>query len=210
MILTDHFKLRIVQRIIGIKNENKAKAYINENEDEVIAKSIKLIVGSRILHNSFHPAIRRYNEPTFDYYINGTVIIVLNRPQEAIPTAITLYKAELEKDPIDNAYAVDFIVKIIRKNTSGIRGLNSKKEKNDKHSRHLEFMVQKMKDDLPSSALAAYIQSLEAELESSTEISKKLFNQIRELKEQNRILMNDLLYGYKKSNKCRIPDQIVK
>ncbi|MCK2000462.1 hypothetical protein MZM54_03525 [[Brevibacterium] frigoritolerans] len=209
MILTDHFKLRIVQRIIGIKNENKAKAYINENEDEVIAKSIKLIVGSRILHKDFHPAIRRYNEPTFDYYINGTVIIVLNRPQEAIPTAITLYKAELEKDPIDNAYAVDSIVKIIRRNASEIRGLNSKKEKNEKHSRHLEFTVQKLKDDLPSSGLATYIQSLEAEFASSIEISKKLWNQIRELKEQNRILMNNLLYGYKK-NICQIPNQIVK
>ncbi|MFJ7930247.1 hypothetical protein [Peribacillus sp. NPDC096448] len=59
MILTDHFKLRIVQRIIGIKNKKKQRHNISKNEAEVIAKSIELIIGSRILHDRFHPAIRR-------------------------------------------------------------------------------------------------------------------------------------------------------
>lgn len=188
MILTDHIKLRFVQRVLGIQDEFEATHYLNNNQYEVVYKIMELIAGSSLLCENFSP---NGTGEAFNYYINGTTIFVINRPQSNLPVAITLYDVEMDKDSFTNLKSMELNVKQLKQNNYQINILNSSKSKKDIRSRQLETTIDRCK---------SYLDSLEQELEKSVEDSKEDLLQIKDLKKQNREIMENLLYGYKKIN----------
>lgn len=87
--LTNHVKLRYVQRIVGISDENEAKQYLAINEAMVMEKILKMFEFATFVFQGQLGASKM--NPTSRFYLRDDVILITDTGMSKI---ITMYKVD--------------------------------------------------------------------------------------------------------------------
>jgi alpha-amylase/alpha-mannosidase (GH57 family) len=181
MEIRDHAKLRYVQRVLGIGNVKEARKYIKENEFEVAYRILEFINDSSLFYKSFAPS----RGETFDYYINGEVLIVMGREKSVV---ITLYHVTLDSKSKINSKKIREYIKQITKNNHLVKTLRIQHERQDKITSHLEYMIDRLRGEIDESKMVAF----EIERNESIEKCKELIAQNKGLRVENREMMAEM------------------
>lgn len=177
MKLSEHAKLRYVQRVIGIEDINEAKQYLNNNEYFISYKLLEFYNSSKPLYKNYAPT----RKETLDYFIKDDYLIVVNKKTEIV----TLYNMTLETEDDINQKLIKSYVKTIKNNNYRINQIEIVKRKQDQESKHLEYLIDRLKNEID-------IYKYELEFEISKEKCIKYAAEQKELRMENRKLMTEL------------------
>jgi hypothetical protein len=178
MEIRDHAKERYVQRVMGIKDIKEARKYVKENEFEVCYRLLEFINKSSVLYKSYAPT----RKETFDYYINGEVLIVMGKEKSEV---ITLYHVTLDSRNKINTMKIKKYIGKIRNNNNIINTLKGRQERQDKLSEHLEYMIDRLDGVIE-------VIEFEREMKESIEKCKELATQTKQIRMENRKMMSEM------------------
>lgn len=184
MKLTEHAKIRYVQRVLKIENEDEAKQYIKENESEVFSLMYKMYTNSTLIYKNYPPTLEAGSSQNI--YLNDNIIIITTSLDEKI---ITLYHITLDLDKDENEMK---IIKMIKEISSGEYELNSIKKANKSHGEYLKNL------NFTINYLENQLLSLNEEYEKGLAKGLEMGQQLTKRKNERWKLMNELLYGFKK------------
>lgn len=186
MEFSNHAMVRYVQRVLGIKNKEDAQEYVNRNKYMVIFKLLKFVNESKLLYDKM--TYKGSSEVT-EYRLNGDILIVIATNTN---TVITIYDIQMDLDIRENRERLREFAKKIGKNRYDLIKIDSVKKKNDIETGKIKTTIDYLERNL---------EDLKKELEGSIQISKGYVSEMVKLKDENKKLMNDIMYGFKKLNK---------
>lgn len=178
-----HVLLRYAQRVLKIENEEKAVKYVKSNLEEVCFGMMNFTNESELLIKNF--SLGGGGE-TYSYYLNKDILIVVTVNSGLV---VTLYDIKIDLDEETNLKIINEYKSTIRRNVDSVIKLESKKSNNDINSRRLESIIEYQENEL---------KRLKLELESSICKSREIISESKILKSNNKDLMSDIMYGYKK------------
>ncbi|MCM3109974.1 hypothetical protein [Lederbergia lenta] len=183
IVFSGHVLLRFVQRVIGIRNKNDAIIFLEENKFEVHYKLLKFINESETLYENFSP---EGSGETYKYFLNKDVLIVISTNSNVV---VTLYDITVDLNENQNLEKIREYARRIKRNKNEFLKKNAKKNLNDKDSRNLEFLIEYKEKE---------INVLKDELKNMIDVSKDIALQTKQLRHENRGLMQEILFGFKK------------
>lgn len=181
MILDGHVKFRFVQRIMGIEDEREVNKFIANNEYEVTHRIKDFLEESELLMENYAPG----KKDTLNFYINGEVLIIFEPNKKELRT---MYFITLDSDPKKNSQKIKQYFKSIRKNNNKIKELKIKQDKQNKISKHLEFMIEYLGEEINDTLM----NKIEKEKDESIAICKELAAQEKVLRHENRDLISEM------------------
>jgi hypothetical protein len=182
LIFTDHILLRFVQRVIGIPEKQQALKFIEQNKYEVYYKLLKLINESELLHENFSPT---GSGKTYNYRLIGDTLIVISSNGHV---AVTLYDIAIDLNEKENSETIRDYTKKIKQNYGESQRRDAKRDKINKESQKLEFLVDYTEKEL---------DKLKEQLEEQIMIGRENYQEAKRLKHENRELMTKIMYGFK-------------
>lgn len=181
MLIDGHVKFRFVQRIMGIENESEANKFIANNEFEVHYRIVEFVNNAELLIENYAPS----RKDTLDYYINNETLIIMKPNKKEL---VTLFDITLDSDSKQNTEKIRKYVKTIKRNNSEIKAINIKQVKQDVISKHLEYMINYLADDIDNYRM----ENIESDLQRSINICKEYAAQAKVLRMENRELMSEM------------------
>lgn len=139
--LTHHSKLRCVQRVFGITNEQKARVFLLDNEEKVSYKLWEMLSESKLIYENFSYDVGITN----NYYLYGDFILITASDSRML---ITLYKLKFNTKDITDNYLLNKYIKTISYNRDTIRRIKDRKKKVDSKSRSIELAIEKLKKQI--------------------------------------------------------------
>jgi hypothetical protein len=181
MIIDGHVKYRFMQRIMGIKDDREINRFISDNEFEVHYRIVEFVNNAELLIENYAPS----RKDTLDYYINGETLIVMKPKGKEL---VTLYHITLDAESKQNTEKIKHYVKTIRENNNKIKSINIKQKKRDAISKHLEYMINYLANDVDDYRMSV----IENDLKISIDTCKDFAAQAKELRMINRELMSEM------------------
>jgi hypothetical protein len=182
MLIRTHAKERYVERILKITNKKEVKEYIKNNEFEISFRIMEMLNDSELLHSSY--AVSR-GKNTYSYYVLNNLLIVVHANGKEI---ITIYDLILDAKEESNLRLIKQHIKEIKKNIQRINLKESEKSHQDKETDNIEYMIKKTREQL---------QNLESLREQSIERCKNRVHEIKQIRYENRELMENLMFGFR-------------
>lgn len=183
MVFSEHALLRFVQRVIGIKDESDALLFLENNKYEVYYKFLQMMNDSELLMKNF--TTDENGGGTYNYLLNGDTLIVTTRTN----VVVTLYDVKVDSDESLNSEILSRYARRIKRNSDEVLKIKSKKNDNDIHSRELESAIARKEKEL---------NELKSELEQAIEVGRSYATKGKDLRYENKALMEKIMYGFKK------------
>lgn len=183
MEFSHHALVRFVQRVVGIVNEEAAEKYLKNNKYEVNYKLLRFVNESKMLYDRL---TYRDSSEVFKYLINGDILVVIASNSNKV---VTLYDIKIDLDDVNNHEKLMEFTKVIRRNADKLVRKDSEKKKSELESRKLEAIIARKEQEL---------EDLRAELADSVLVSRGIVSEIRDLKRENKDLMEQIMFGFKK------------
>lgn len=185
MIFSDHVLLRFIQRVIGIKEETEALSYLENNKYEVYYKLLRLINKSEILYKNFSPSSSKVGE-TYTYLLYKDILTVVSVNKNVV---VTLYDITVDIDESRNIEKIRKYAKKIKQNEGEYLKKNAAKVSRDHETRKLEILIEEKEKEL---------KNLKEKLTDEIEANREIYTEAKRLKNENRKLMENIMFGFKK------------
>lgn len=183
MHITEHAKLRYVQRILDIPVEKEAKRFMKEHEEEITKKIRLFYMESKLFFKNL--PLKKDGGDSRNIYLHKDVILLLSHDDQSI---ITLYRVITSEDEEQNIWNIHAYLKTVQARNEEIEKIRKQKKEQEDHSRNLEFMRERLKKQLAE---------LETEIEESIGHSKELYVDAKKLKLENYDTVRKILYGFR-------------
>jgi len=197
--LSYHIKIRYIQRILRITDEEKTKLYLQKHNKKVSFAIWNFFSKAKVLYKHF--PTHENGGGTVNFYTYEDLLIITSQNNDYM---ITLYHIQLDYDRPKNWQKIANYIKTIGAHNEEIFQKNQQKKTIDTESRKIEFALAKLNElieNAPSPSVSDYLQkevtALQQEREISIEEAKKLMYEAKELKNENYKMMKDIFKGYK-------------
>lgn len=175
MIQTEHLQYRYVQRVLGISGQDNIRKYLNENYYKVYHDIDMLFKGSRRITTNWS---RFKNNDRFDLYIaEGNYIFYIDSVTKMGNTIVATNYDGSKKKLVSEILTIEHEINIIEKAKSRI----------DQEKSGLKWALSNINEYLSDSA------DLEIRLAKAVEQGVHHVGEIRQLKEQKKVLIEVLL-----------------
>lgn len=185
--ITFHAKMRCAERIYQI-SEEESYHYAKKHKDKISSKIWELLSKATLIYQNFLWDAKR--DITCDIYKFKSFVLITGVNEGKV---ITLYNTNFDIQDEENRMFAEKALRKINSNNSLIVENKSKKKKITQHTQHLEFMIERLRDQIADLEWEM-AENIDAAKEKAR-IDKVLKNESRELVQalKNGLLVNDSL-----------------